>query len=429
MNQKSGIQIGWIALLALSAHSVWAQALTPEASVAAALRQSPQVKVAKAVRDAALVEAERGKPVARPTLEARASGILQGPRATFPRPDGSAATVLPEEVGRVDLTLEQPLYHAGQRAVKDRYGAAQGEAEWEYRRAISAVALAARKAYIDVLRAEAGVAVAQDGLAAAQRAQDLVTRQIASGLARPVDAETAKGQVAEATGGVRQATSALSLARMNFNRTLGRPLTTEVVLAPLPDAPKAPESPDAAIETAWKKRPELQLLGETLRGAQAGVALAKSQAQPGLNFRGLLSEQTPSAFVREHYAAGILELRWSILDGGKMRLDTEEAKAQTGRVEALREDARQGVALEVRQYWQQMRDAEEKIGLTRTQRKGLEDTATVAERAYEVGKGTFLELQAAQREVRGARARESQALYDLQTAAADFAHARGEDSP
>lgn len=416
-------------LLTIYAGAGYAQALTPAASVAAALRQSPQVRVAKAVRDAALVEAERGKPVARPTLEARASGILQGPRATFPRPDGSPATVLPEEVGRLDLILEQPLYRAGQHAARDRYGAAQGEAEWEYRRATSAVALAARKAYIDVLRAESGVRVAQDGLAAAQRMQELVTRQIAAGLARPVDAGTVAGQVAEAQGGVTQATSALKLARMNFNRTLGRPLTTEVVLEPLPDAPKAPDSPDAAIAAAWKNRPELLLLGETLRGAQAGIALAKSQNQPGLNFRGLLSEQTPSAFVREHYAAAILELRWPILDGGKARLDTQEARAQTGRVEALREDARQGVALEVTQFWQQMRDAQEKIGLARTQREGLEATAAVAEKAYEVGRGTVIEVQAAQREVRAARARESQALYDLHTAAADFAHAQGEDVP
>jgi outer membrane protein TolC len=418
-----------ICLLTVYATSVWAQALTPAASVTLALRQSPQVKVAKAVRDAALVEAERGKPVARPTLEARASGILQGPRATFPRPDGSAATVLPEEVGRLDLILEQPLYRAGQHAAKDRYGAAQGEAEWEYRRATAAVALAARKAYIDVLRAESGVRVAQDGLEAAQRMQALVTQQIAAGTAKPVDAETAKGQVLEAQDGVTQATSALKLARMNFNRTLGRPLTTEVVLEPLTDTPKAPDTPEDAIATALKHRPELQLLGETLRGAQAGVALTKSQTQPQLNFRGLLSEQTPSAFVREHYAAGILELRWSILDGGKTRLDTQEAKAQTGRVEALQEDARQGVALEVTQYWQQMRDAQEKIGHTRTQREGLEKTAAVAEKAYEFGRGTLIEVQAAQREIRGARARESQALYDLHTAAADFAHAQGEDVP
>lgn len=421
--------MGFVGLLMVSLHVGWAQTLTPAASVAVALRQNPQVRVAKAMREAALVEAERGKPVARPTVEARVSGILQGPRATFPRPDGSAATVLPEEVGRLDLILEQPLYRAGQRAARERYGSALGEAEWEYRRALAAVALAARRAYIDVLRAEAGGRVAQDGLAAAQRVQELVTRQIAAGLAKPVDAGTAAGQVAEAQGGVTQATSALRLARMNFNRALGRPLTTEVALEPLTSALKAPDSPDAAIAAAWKHRPELLLLGETLRGAQAGIALAKAQNQPTLNLRGQISEQTPSAFVREHYAAATLELRWSILDGGKTRLDTQEAKAQTMRLVALREDARQGIALEVTQYWQQMRDAQEKIGLTRIQREGLEATAAVAEKSYEVGRGTFIEVQAAQREERGARIREAQALYDLDAAAADFAHAQGEDMP
>ena len=423
------IQTLCIGLLIVSTHSGWAQALTPAASVAMAVRQGPQVKVAKALRDVALIEAERGKPVARPTLEARASGILQGPHVTFPRPDGSPATVLPEEVGRVDLILEQTLYRAGQHAARDRYGAAQGEAEWEYRRAMAAVALAVRKAYIDVLRAEAGVGVAQDGLRAAQQVQELVTQRIAAGNAKPVDAETVKSQVAEAQSGVTQATSALSLARMSFNRTLGRDLQTEVILAPLPDAPQAPDSPKAAIALAWKRRPELLLLAETLKSAQAGVSLAKSQTQPSLNFRGQISEQTPSAFVREHYAAAILEIRWSLLDGGKSRLDTQEAKAQTARVEALREDARQGVALEVTQYWQQMRDAQEKINLTRTQREGLEKTEAVAETAYRVGSGTILEVQAAQREVRTAHARESQALYDLHTAAADFAHSQGEDVP
>jgi len=133
--------------------------------------------------------------------------------------------------------------------------------------------------------------------------------------------------------------------------------------------------------------------------------------------------------VREHYAAAILELRWPILDGGKTRLDTQEARAQTARVEALRDDARQGVALEVTQFWQKMRDAQEKIGFAHIQSESLDTAAAVAEKAYEVGRGTVIEVQAAQREVRGARARESQALYDLHTAAADFAHAQGEDVP
>ncbi len=434
MNQKQVFQTCSLLIFVcgvLLASPLWAvgQTLSLASSVAMALRQSPQVRVAKAVRETALVEAERDRPVARPTLEARASGGIQGPRVTFPRPDGSPATVLPEEIGRLDLIVEQPLYRAGKKAAQERYGAALGGAEWEYRRALAGIALAARKAYLDVLKAEAGVRVAQEGLAAAVRYQELVQRQIAAGLARPVDANTATGQVTEAQGGVTQATSSAKLARMNFNRTLGRDRNAEAALEPLTALPIVPETPDAAVATAWKNRPELRLLEESLRGAKAGVRLAKSQNQPGLSLRGQISEQTPSAFVHEHYAAATLELRWPLLDGGKAKLDAREAAAQTGRLEALLEDTRQAIAVEVTLYWQQMRDAQEQIARTRTQREGLEATTAVAEKAYEVGRGTALEVQAAQRELRGARERETLALYDLYRAAADFAHAQGEDVP
>ena len=114
------------------------------------------------------------------------------------------------------------------------------------------------------------------------------------------------------------------------------------------------------------------------------------------------------------------------LDGGKSRQDSREAKAQTARLQALLEDARQGIALDVTQAWQKMRDAESRMHLAQIQRKGVEATEQVAEKAYEVGRGTVLEVQAAQREVRSARESELGALYDLHTAFADFLYGQGE---
>ncbi|HLK54975.1 MAG TPA: TolC family protein, partial [Chthonomonadaceae bacterium] len=280
-----------------------------------ALQHNPQAKAARAARDVAQVGADREKPVARPTLEATASGTLQGPRVTFPGVDGPA-TVLPEGVGRVDVVIEQPLYRAGQRAAKQRYTAQSAIVEWDYRKALAEVALTARKAYFDVLRAASGLRTAQDGLEAAQRYRTLVQRQVAGGFAKPVDATTVEGQVAEAQSGVIQAEGGLALARQAFNRALGRLLMTPVELQPVEALPNVPDSPDAAIALALRNRPELAALEQSRTAARAGVALAKSQAQPGLNLRGQVTEQTPSAFVHEHYAAIGLELRWPILDAG-----------------------------------------------------------------------------------------------------------------
>lgn len=402
------------------------QRLTLEQSVREALLHSSQIKAAQASRDVSRVQADREKPTARPTVTATASGTAQGPRVTFPRPDGTAATVLPEGVGRVDLVVEQPLYHAGFRAAKQRYESQLSAGELEFRKALADVVLTVRKAYLNVLRAESGVRTAQDGVAAAIRYQELVTRQITAGQAKPVDSETVKAQVAEAQTGLSQAEGGVSLAKMNFNRVLGRNLTAPILLEEIAAPPVVPDNPDAAVEKALQNRPELGLLQQNLRGANAGVSLARTQTQPTVSARGQITEQTPSAFLHEHYYAATLELRWPLLDGGKARQDTQEAKAQVNRLQALLDDARQGIALDVSQSWQKMRDAQSKISLTAVQRQGLEATEQVAEKAYEVGRSTALEVQAAQREVRNVRERELQALYDLQTAYADFLYAQGE---
>ncbi|HLK59012.1 MAG TPA: TolC family protein, partial [Chthonomonadaceae bacterium] len=84
---------------------------------------------------------------------------------------------------------------------------------------------------------------------------------------------------------------------------------------------------------------------------------------------------------------------------------------------------------EVTQAWQKMREARSRIEQARIQRSGAEATEMVAEKAYEVGRGTVLEVQAAQREVRLARERELQAVYDLHVAATDFAAAQGATVP
>ena len=135
-------------------------------AVMLAVRQSPQARAAKAARDAAQAQADRNKPVARPTLNATASGTAQGPRVTFPRPDYTPATVLPEGAARLDLVLEQTC--TGRELGGEAAYAAQSALVTEdYRKSLSDLAQTARKAYMDVLRAQSGVRTAQEGLDAA----------------------------------------------------------------------------------------------------------------------------------------------------------------------------------------------------------------------------------------------------------------------
>lgn len=416
-------------LFAAVASQVAASPLSLDESVSLALRRSPQAHAAAYARAAARTQAERERPAARPTVSAFASGTLQEPRLNLPFPNSGQTPVYREQSGRVDLIVEQPIYRAGLRAALQRYSAQASIAEMDYRQALQDIAIAARKGYIDVLRAEAGLRAAEDGLQTATRYQSLVDRQIAAGLAKPVDADTAAAQVAEAQAGVTQAQGGLALARLAFNHALGRPLDTPVALEPLSSPPEIPLSPESAIRTALGNRVEISSLEQNLRASRAGVRLARSGSLPSLSVRGQVTEQTPTAIAPRDYAAATLELRWPLFDAGKTRLDVHEAQAQAGRLDALLEETQQAIALEVTEAWQKMLGARDRINLARTQRRGAEAAARVADTAYEVGRATAVEVQSAHREVRLARERELQATYDLEAAAADFKHAQGVGLP
>jgi outer membrane protein TolC len=232
-------------------------------------------------------------------------------------------------------------------------------------------------------------------------------------------------QVAEAREGMGRADGELSLARYGFNRALGRPLNAPAILESALPLPIAPQTPDAALAVAGRERPELLILKEQLLAAKAGAELASSESRPTLSVRGEVNEQTPTAFTREHYAAVSLQMRWPILDGDRAKIDTTQARAEARRVETLLEDARLGIMLEVLRAWQKMCDARTAIDSAAVRVHAYQVTETVAEKAYEVGRGTVIEVQSARRELNDARERLRRATYDLYAADAEFDHAQG----
>ena len=164
------------------------------------------------------------------------------------------------------------------------------------------------------------------------------------------------------------------------------------------------------------------MLKENLRAAQMGTSLARLQVQPTVSLRWQFSRQTPTALLPENYMATFLEVRLPFWDGGRKNLDVMEAKAQTKRLEALLEEAKQGIALEVRQAWVKVQESLDQQTLNRTQEAEALGLEKVAETAYRVGKGTILELMEARRRSHSAQVHLLQGEFDTQVAMAEFEH-------
>ena len=68
--------------------------------------------------------------------------------------------------------------------------------------------------------------------------------------------------------------------------TLGRDLNTPVDLEEPQEMPPLRIGLDAAVQTAWERRPELRELAHAIDAARTGVSVAQSQIFPQLNVVG-----------------------------------------------------------------------------------------------------------------------------------------------
>jgi outer membrane protein TolC len=406
---------------------------TPQAplSVAEAVRiarqNNPEIRAARMETKAAQIQTGREKPIALPTLTAQVEGTLQGPRVTFSRAGHLDAIVLPEQYGKIALTLEQPLYRPGLGAAKERYHAQTQANAWEEQRVENDVILQVKRAYFQLLTAQAMAEVAHNGLELAQKHLKLMRDMQEAGMASMRDVKAAEADLAQAEQGLLKAETGVSLARGNLNRLLGRDPSTPIETAPSPPLPTVPESTAAGIALALTRRPEIRRLEESIRAARAGVSLARTQSGPALSARAVAARQTPSAFVNQNYLAASLVLTWSPFDAGKTRADVGEAQARVGQLEALLEEAKLGIRLEVEKAWRSMQEAQARLQAARRQVAAAEAALEVSELRYQARVATQLEVASARLEVARARGNVAEAIGDLHIAAAEYAHATGVD--
>lgn len=403
--------------------------LTPAEVVKVALQQNPKLRAARAERDAALAHNDRDKPVARPSFSVDAVGQLQGPRVLFPRSDRGDETIVPERYGRLELMVEQILYHAGAGAAKTRFNAQNRSVEWDLRKAEQETAVDAMRAYYALQSADGQLVVAHEGVEMARRQLELTLTMFTVGTASERDVKASDADLAEAELGRLRAENDIALATANLNRAIGRDISTPVTLSTPGSPPIVPSSTVEGQRIAMQNRPELRLLEEDLMAARAGISLAGSQNQPTLSARAIAAAQTPTALTDSKFFAAGLALRWSPFDQGKIRADVREARARVAQLEALQEDARLGIKLEVEKAWREMTTAQERILVATRQVSSAEAALNVSRLRYEAGSATQIEVSGSLFGVTKARSNRAQAESDLLLAHAEYLYAIGEAAP
>ncbi len=401
--------------------------LSVDLAVQIALQNNSGFKAAKFGADAVQVQAEREKPVAHPSLTLSADGLLQGPRLSYPRGAAGDAIVLPERYIRVGLVLEQLLYRPGLGAAKQRYASLSSANRYSVLRAQNDLVRDVRGAFYRALGARAARTVAQDGEALAEKHLQLTKDLLSLGMASERDVKAAEADQAEAKQGSTQAENGWELALGDLVRLLGREGAASASQLVDPADPILLNSPPT--EESILHRPELLEIADNLRAARAGVELAGSQRGPSVTARAEAARQTGSAFVSPNYLAAGLRLEWNLLDRGKARLDTQEARSRVLQLEALLAEARLGFRLEAEKAWRDMRDAATRMATADRQIASAQAALDISEVRYRARSATLLEVSSARLGVTRARLAKQMARVDLLVGSAELERATAKVSP
>lgn len=374
-------------------------ALTLDEAIQLALRNNRAVQISER-------SVEKSRNAVR---EARGNALpqIQG-NATYTRFDQVATARFgpqPIRLGNIEnrtarITLTQVIDISG--VVRTAVRAASvfvSISELEYERTRNDTILQVVQAYQGVARADEFVRVAEEALKNAQERLRIIRAQVDAGVAAQFDLLRAETAVAQAEQALLNARNQRELAAAALNNLLGRDLNTPVQVVKPTELPTLQE---VALETltqqAYTNRPEIVAAERGVELARVNIRNAQRGALPSLLLTGQADfnlNTSPFNPRRETYT-GVVVLSVPIWDSGITRAREAQARDDLEIAQLRLQQAREGVALEVRQAYLNLQDAQKRLTVVQ---KGLEqatEALRLARVRFEAGVSPQLEISDAE---------------------------------
>jgi outer membrane protein len=245
----------------------------------------------------------------------------------------------------------------------------------------------------DVLRAELGLAAAEQRLIQAKGGVTLATGRLATLMGRSPDSAIEPVDIA------------------------GLPETAPPIAA------------TQAEEQAVGSRIELRELATTINMAEGGVQLSKSKMVPQVNAIANYTRATQSLLgLPKSWFVG-LTASWDIWEGGSTYYGIEEAKARVAQAQAARRKVEDMIRLDARSAHVGVTTAAEALEVSASAVVSAEENFRMEQKRYESTSNTSFDVLDAETQLTAARGQHQAAIYDLMIARSNLARAMGELHP
>jgi outer membrane protein len=427
--------VGWCLLAGLSVQQVRADEdvsegpLTLEESVRIALERNQDVLIAQQ----RVIESERALAEARaaffPAFEAMATYRRIDEPPSFEVPMFGEVSFMPTESYQAGFVGQQPLFTGGRltnaylmaregvRLSAEQQEAVRNDLVWRV-----------KQAYYSILVTEKFAAVAEQSLRLLDAHLRDIERFMETGLVARVDLLRTEVQRADAEQRFNSARNAVDLAKSAFNNLLDRPLEMPVNVKDVLVYEPWVITLEEATAVALEHRPELRALEAALAIAQRAVNLSLAEYFPTVAAQGVYDwEKGTQLEILDdgwHWTVGV-SASMNLWDWGGRRARVTQARARMEQAKLNLEKLQNVVALEVRQAFLKMDEAEKNVAVSEKAVVSAQESYRTTTERYREGVGTNTDVLEAETALASAEANRYQALFDYDVAVARLDKAMG----
>jgi outer membrane protein TolC len=344
----------------------------------------------------------------------------------FPLPPGTPSLVGPFNVFDARVNVSQTVFD--RRAIDEAraQGHAVRAAEHSVKSARELVVLVSANLYLQALAATARLESVQAQLQTAQAVFDQANDLKTAGLVAGIEVLRAEVQMSTQQQRVTAARNDLEIAKLQLARVVGLPpgqpftISGELPFVPVPDM-----TVEAALERAYRARPDYLAAEERLRQAEAQRSAAGGEYLPSLRVNadyGAIGLSPADAEIT-YALSGVLNV--PIFNGGRSRGRVMQADAELRTRQSELADLRAGIDFDVRSAFFDLQATSEQLRVAARARDLAGEQLTQARDRFSAGVSSNLEVVQAQEAVAAASERYIEALHGYNVAKALLARDLG----
>lgn len=284
--------------------------------------------------------------------------------------------------------------------------------------------------YFTLLQAENAKMLSQESVDRMTDHLKNVQAQYDVGVVAKVDLLRSQVELANAKQTYVKAANARDLAEAALNRIVGLPMATSLKLDNIMVYKPYEESLENCLLYAEDHRPELAQAKYNVDAQKGALQVARSGHMPKVGLEASQSfydanKSWHGSGEKNNWAVGV-GVTMNIFDSGVTLSKIHGAEADLHSAEETYRDTKDAVALDVRNNYLSLREAEKRIETTETAVEQAEEDYRIAQLRYQAGVGTNTDVIDASVALTNAKNNYLQALYDYNTSKTNLQNAMGE---